>query len=131
MFRGAGYACRGTRGVVLALARFDWMPPKLTFGNVGNIEARVVNTPQPLHLPVRRGIVGGNAPAPMVTTHGWDMNDILVLHSDGVKSHWQWTDFASAAHRPAAAIAQKLLDSLAREEDDATVLVVKKGEGVP
>ncbi len=130
LFRGVGYACRGTRGVVMALARFDWMPLRLTFGSVGNIETRVVNTPRPLDFPVRRGIIGNNAPAADVITNVWDVDAILILHSDGLRSHWQWTDFLSVAHRSASAIAQKLLESLAREEDDATVLVVKKGEGI-
>jgi len=39
IFRGAGRACRATRGVVMALARFDWQeePIKFKFASVGNI----------------------------------------------------------------------------------------------
>ncbi len=128
IFRGVGYACRGTRGVVMALARFDWTPLRVSFAMVGNVEVRVLNSPEPFHYVIRRGIIGGNAPAPAVTGHAWGLESIMVLHSDGVKSHWQWVDFPGLVDRPAEIIAQRLLRELAREEDDATVLVAKRAE---
>ena len=55
---------------------------------------------------------------------------MLVLHSDGVATHWGWKDFpgwghAQAGAPPAAAMAQELLRAKAKDEDDATVIVVK------
>ena len=41
IFRGVGRACRATRGVVMALARFDWGQGRLAFASVGNIAVRV------------------------------------------------------------------------------------------
>ncbi len=41
IFRGVGRACRATRGVVMALARFDWGQERLSFASVGNILVRV------------------------------------------------------------------------------------------
>src|SRR5437868_8197732 len=40
LFRGVERACRTTRGVVMALAKFDLDEHKLTIANVGNIEVR-------------------------------------------------------------------------------------------
>lgn len=130
IFRGVGYACRGTRGVVMALARFDWAPLRLTFATVGNIEVRALNTPEPFHYMIRRGIIGANAPAPVVTTHAWSESSILVLYSDGLRTHWRVEDFPGLFDRPPAMAAQILLDKLARDEDDATVLVVKQAQRV-
>ncbi len=51
IFRGVGRACRATRGVVMALARFDWDQGRLSFASVGNIEVRVLTTARVLFVP--------------------------------------------------------------------------------
>jgi anti-sigma regulatory factor (Ser/Thr protein kinase)/serine/threonine protein phosphatase PrpC len=124
-FRGVGRLCRATRGVVMALARFDWEQEKLIFASVGNVEVRVFNSPEPVKFVVRRGIIGLNAPNPVVTQHHWEPNNIMVIHSDGVRTHWQWEDFPELASESATVTAQRLLHVLAKEEDDATVAVVR------
>jgi hypothetical protein len=47
----------------------------------------------------------------------------LVIHSDGVKSRWNWDDWADIDGEPAAVQARTLLDRYGKD-DDATVLVV-------
>jgi anti-sigma regulatory factor (Ser/Thr protein kinase)/serine/threonine protein phosphatase PrpC len=124
-FRGVGRLCRATRGVVMALARFDWEKEKLTFASIGNIETRIFNSPEPVKFVIRRGIIGLNAPNPVVTQHHWVPGSIMVMHSDGVETHWQWEDFPELANEAATITAQRLLHVLAKEEDDATVVVVR------
>ncbi len=124
IFRGAGRACRATRGVVMALARFDWGRGRLTFASVGNIEVRVFPLSQPFKFSVRRGVVGLNAPSPVVTEHPWPPGHVLVLYSDGLATHWGWNDFPGLADLAAPSMAQELLRTLAKEDDDATVVVV-------
>ncbi|MGO8752844.1 MAG: ATP-binding protein [Thermoguttaceae bacterium] len=125
VFRGTGRACRATRGVVMALARFDWGQGRLVFASVGNIAVRVFPRSEPFHFVVRRGVIGLNAPAAVVTEHPWSPEQILVLHSDGVATHWGWKDFPGWTDQPAAAMAQDLLRAKAKDEDDATVIVVR------
>lgn len=125
IFRGVGRACRATRGVVMALARFDGDGTRLTFAGIGNIEVRVFGSVEPINFAVRRGIVGVNAPNPAVTQHRWQPNQVLVLHSDGLTTRWRWEDFRDLRSASASAIARRLLQALARDDDDATVLVVK------
>ncbi len=135
IFLGTTRACRGTRGVVMALARFDWerdpatsqIATRLTVANIGNIEMRVFGSLRPLHFEIRRGIVGVNAREPLVTEHKWEKNFTLIMHSDGLSSHWRWYDFPDIADAPANVIAQRLLNRLAKDNDDATVVVVKNG----
>jgi hypothetical protein len=50
----------------------------------------------------------------------------MVLHSDGLGTNWSWDDFPGLASHPAGVIARQLLQTLAKEEDDATVVVVGK-----
>jgi anti-sigma regulatory factor (Ser/Thr protein kinase) len=125
IFRGAGHACRATRGVVMALARFDWARERMVFASVGNIEARVLSQAEPVRFIIRRGIVGLNAPSAVVTEHPWPPGNVLVLHSDGLRTHWGWGEFPGLADQPADVAAQSLLGALAKAEDDATALVVR------
>ena len=126
IFRGVGRACRATRGVVMALARFDWGQGRLVFASVGNIEVRVFPSSALFPFSIRRGVIGLNAPTAMVTEHPWPPDHVLVLHSDGLRTHWSWKDFPGVAEQPAQALAQEFLRLLAKEEDDATVIVVRK-----
>ena len=125
IFRGVGRACRATRGVVMALARFDWGQVRLAFASVGNIEARVFPSSELFPFAIRRGVIGLNAPNPVVTDHPWPPGNVLVLHSDGLRTHWSWKDFPGVAIQPAQSLAQEFLRLLAKEEDDATVIVVR------
>lgn len=125
IFRGVDRACHATRGAVMALARFDWGLDRLAFASVGNIEARVFPQSRQFNFVVRRGVVGLNAPRAVVTEHSWPPDHVLVLHSDGVVSHWSWSDFPAWTDRPAAAMAQDLLRACGKDEDDATVIVAR------
>ena len=110
----------------MALARFDWKPGKITFASVGNIDARVIGSPVPLNFIVYRGVIGFNAPPPRVTVHDWNPEHMLVLFSDGLPTHWNWSDFPDLLDKPAEWVAQTMLQRLAKPTDDATVLIVKK-----
>jgi serine/threonine protein phosphatase PrpC len=147
IFLGVARACRSTRGVVMALARFDFgeqyrvtgqtvqnsfssqyinSTVKLSFASIGNIETRVFGNPGKFNFMVRRGVLGGSAPNAVVTEHPWEQNGIMALFSDGLMTHWKWEDFPGFMDLPAAAIAQQLLHKLARDEDDATVMIIKR-----
>lgn len=125
IFRGTGRACRATRGVVMALARFDWGQGRLVFASVGNIAARVFPPSEASRFVVRRGVIGLNAPRAVVTEQPWPLDHVLVLHSDGVSTRWGWNDLPGWMSRPAVAMAQDLLQAKAKDEDDATVIVVR------
>ena len=126
IFRGTDRACRGTRGVVMALACFDWAKGEVSFASIGNIETRAFGN-ESFSPKIRRGIVGINAPATIVTTYPWSSaTHVLVMHSDGLDHHWRKEDFAASLNKPAEAVARKLLNTLGKKDDDATVLVVKQ-----
>lgn len=125
IFRGTDVACRGTRGVVMALARFDWEAGSLEFASIGNIEARVFGARLQSFV-VRRGILGLNAPAAKSTVQPWPPQATLVLHSDGIPLHWPERAEAALDRASASEVAHALLHELGRGTDDATVLVVRQ-----
>lgn len=124
IFVGGSRACQGTRGAVMALARFV-SPAKVTFASVGNIEARICGRQGSSPLIVRRGILGISEVHASVQEIVWDPNWVLVLHTDGLRTHWQWDDFLGLGCEPAKIIASRLMRSLATDYEDATVLAVK------
>jgi anti-sigma regulatory factor (Ser/Thr protein kinase) len=125
LFAEMNRACRQTRGVAAALARFEEGAGQFQFASVGNIEARLFGSPEQRTFVVRRGIVGCQAPAPVVTTHTWLRESVLVLHSDGVRSRWGWGELPADAWAVPSKAAQGLLHRFAKDDDDATVVVVR------
>ncbi len=125
IFKGTERACRATRGVVMAIAIFDWESMRLTYGSVGNIEVRVLGNHEKFKFIVRRGIVGKKASNPVITCNDWYADSILVLHSDGLTSRWSSNDFISYHNQPAKTMTEHMLRTLAKDHDDATLVIVK------
>jgi serine/threonine protein phosphatase PrpC len=128
LFRGAGRACRATRGVVMALAKLDLVNAVLTVGSIGNVEVRLCENQMPFNLIVRRGIVGLNAPNPVLLTHPWTPASVLIMHSDGVGTRWNWNEFDEIRSAPPAVIARQLLAKMGKLDDDATVIVARSAQ---
>lgn len=124
LFDGVEQTCRPTRGVVMALARFDWEEGRVTAGSVGNITVRVCHSSEPRHLVPSRGVLGGNAPSPVLADWQWAPPSIMVIHSDGVGSRWNCDEVPLRDDRTATAKAQAILRTRSNRDDDATVLVV-------
>jgi anti-sigma regulatory factor (Ser/Thr protein kinase)/serine/threonine protein phosphatase PrpC len=125
IFRGVERACRSSRGVVMALASFDWANMKLTYASVGNIEVKVFGAEEKFKFIVRRGIVGKNAPNPVITENNWQPNYALALHSDGLSTHWNWDDFSRQSDKSAQVMAEHMHRSLKKDNDDTTLIIVK------
>ena len=125
LFAGVDRVCRRTRGLVMALARFDLTASQFDFASVGNVEARLFGSDTGRNFIVRRGILGLQAPRPVVTTHAWTPAAILVLHSDGVSTHWHWQDLPLAVWAAPSEAAQRLVQTRGKPDDDATVVVVR------
>jgi hypothetical protein len=108
----------------MALARFD-AAMKLQFASVGNVEVRARSGQMRIPFTLQRGIVGAQDSNVRVQEFAWNPQWLFVLHTDGLKTHWQWSDFPGLQHQGSQFIAQRLLRELAIGQDDATALVVK------
>ena len=108
----------------MALARFP-SQTRISFASVGNVEARVRSEQKRISLVGQRGILGTHVSHVGTQNHTWDRRWLLVLHTDGLRSHWHWEDFPGLEQEPSQIIASKLMRELASGNDDATVLAVK------
>lgn len=125
LFTGVARACLGSRGAVMAIAALDWHSRNIAFASVGNIETRLFNASRDKLFPVRRGIVGMQMPKPRVSTEQWERGGVLVMQSDGISTRWPLTELNAMLHLPASAIARRILNRHGKEQDDATVAVIK------
>lgn len=126
LFRGAGRACRSTRGVVMAAARFELPRQRVALASVGNVEAWLVSDQQTSRPVVRRGIVGSStAPGPVITEFDWTPSSLLILHSDGVHNAWSRDELSALTIQSPGEIARRLLETCGRLDDDATVLIAR------
>jgi hypothetical protein len=130
LFWGVSRVCQGTRGVVMALVRFE-SATAMTSANLGNIETRTWTGGERFEMTVQRGFLGAQEDHVRVQQHRWHPDWMLVLHSDGLRGQWQWSDFPGLEHASSQAVANQLFKTLAKENDDATVLAVKCGSAGP
>ena len=124
IFRGVDRACIGTRGVVMALAVFDWTQGTFRFASVGNIDMKVFNHDrEKLKFVTRRGVIGKFAPPPVVTENKWQAGDKIALYSDGISTRWDWRDFNNDGLSTAPVIAKQIYNATQKDHDDATILI--------
>jgi anti-sigma regulatory factor (Ser/Thr protein kinase) len=127
IFAGASRACLATRGVVMALARFDGAG-HLSFAGIGNIEVRARTGAERLPFLIMRGYLGVAPINAKVESFAWKPDWMLVMHTDGLSARWQWSDFPGLDLGSPHAVAQSLMKKLASGLDDATVLAVRGRE---
>jgi anti-sigma regulatory factor (Ser/Thr protein kinase) len=127
IFSGAGRACRATRRVVMALARFPSLT-RMSFASVGNVEARASGGGARIPFAVHRGILGTAEIRVCVQDFQWQSEWMLVLHTDGLRTPWQWSDSPGLEQEPAQTVADRLMRKLVNDDDDATVLAVKSAK---
>ena len=126
IFRGASVACRSTTtGVVMAIATFDWVTSVIKFASVGNIETRIHNKTTPISFGLRRGVVGFKMPKILVNNEKWENGSIMIMHSDGLSTRWDWRTVLPFTTQSSTKLAQHLHRTLSKDNDDSTVMVIK------
>jgi serine phosphatase RsbU (regulator of sigma subunit) len=120
-------ALKGTRGVVLTLARFDAPRATMTWLGVGNVEgvlhhANWAERSARVALITRGGIVGSELPAVQAAVIPVEPGDTLVLATDGIRSGF--SEDISARDQPQR-LADLILARYGKGTDDALVLVAR------
>ncbi len=120
-------ALKGTRGVVLSLARLDAHRGTMTWLGIGNVEgllhhAHWAERSARASLVTRGGIVGSELPAVQAAVLPVEPGDTLVFATDGIRSGF--SDDVSAREDPQR-LADQLLSRYGKGTDDALVLVAR------
>lgn len=122
-------AAKATRGAAFGVAVLDEAARVVRFAGIGNIAAVVLNGAERRHLVSHNGIVGHEYRKVSEFAQPWQPQSVLVLHSDGIGTHWDLTRYPGLLARDPSLLAGVLYRDFTRGRDDATVVVLKERVG--
>ena len=129
----AHQAAKPTRGAAFGVAVLDEAVGVVRFAGVGNVGALVVNGAERRHLVSHSGIIGHEYRKLSEFSHPWQTQSVLILHSDGIATHWDLERYPGLLSRDPSLIAGVLYRDFTRGRDDSTVVVLKQRstDGLP
>lgn len=119
-------ALRSTRGAAAAAAVLDTGSRQIRYAGVGNIAATVVNGLETRSLVSHNGTLGHETRRIQEFVYPWPPGSLVVMHSDGLQTHWKLDRYAGVLARHPAVIAGLLYRDFSRGRDDVTVLAVRE-----
>ncbi|NIQ12659.1 MAG: hypothetical protein GWO08_22590 [Gammaproteobacteria bacterium] len=111
----------------MTAVRLDENAREFTHASVGNVEVRIA--PSGIRKPVAYpGVLGKSAGRShyRVNSFTWPHEGMLVMYSDGIGRGWNENEGSELYTMPPSLLAHYLLRHYGRENDDATVLVIKE-----
>ena len=116
-----------TRGAVANAGSINYVDKTFSYCGVGNIAGRIVAGLDKVNSIVSyNGILGHNIPNTL-NNHvvPWQNNSLLILHSDGLKSKWDFTRYKDLLRHDTSTIAAVLYKDFNRGTDDILVLIAR------
>lgn len=118
----------GTRGCAISLIRFDRSGSTLEFLSAGDVYAHLYHLREAHFFTPTPMVLGTNQLRPQkirVETAAVAPHSVLVIFTDGLKSKTTLKGDLETLREPAIAIAQHLLETHSRPDDDALVCAIK------
>jgi anti-sigma regulatory factor (Ser/Thr protein kinase) len=122
-------ALRSTRGAAGAVATITPHAATGVFAGVGNIRGVVHTSPAPRNLVSHNGTLGHQLRKVQPFEFAFPARALLIMHSDGIATHWGLDRYPGLASRHPAVIAATIYRDHARGRDDATVVVLRNEQG--
>jgi anti-sigma regulatory factor (Ser/Thr protein kinase) len=120
---------RPTRGAAIAVARVPRGTGRLEFGGIGNIAGVILQANGGTkHLVSLAGTAGHNARKIQSFDYAFGQ-DLLILHSDGLGTHWALDRYPGLVALHPTLVAAVLARDYWRQRDDVTVVVLRGGAG--
>jgi anti-sigma regulatory factor (Ser/Thr protein kinase) len=114
-----------TRGAAVTVVELDLSHLVVKMAGVGNISGAILAAGAPRHLTSYNGIIGHQVQKFQEFTYSWPADALLVLHTDGLTTHWNLDAYPGLVTRHPSLIAGVLYRDFSRGNDDVSVLVVK------
>lgn len=118
-------ALRHTRGAALAVLEVAH-GGAVRFAGIGNISAALVADGVARRLVSMSGTLGHEMRRVQEFGYVWPAGALLVMHSDGLATHWDLGAYPGLASRAPALVAGVLLRDFDRGRDDVTVLAARR-----
>lgn len=114
----------GTRGAVAAFCRVHLVSGMLEYSGIGNISTKIISKVSD-SLVSRDGILGYRTVSPRKTEAIMKPEDILLMHSDGIRSNFPLFKYPELFSRSADEIANLILKEYGTKRDDASCIVMR------
>jgi anti-sigma regulatory factor (Ser/Thr protein kinase) len=118
-------ALRATRGAVMGAVVINHARGSFNYAGVGNVEVRVLGSPESARPIPTNGTLGARLPGVRVWPHRWVEGTTLVISSDGISTTWDAHAYPGLVSRSPQLLAGILLRDFGRNSDDATVMVYR------
>jgi anti-sigma regulatory factor (Ser/Thr protein kinase) len=122
-------ALRPTRGAAVGLADVNLATRTLRFTGVGNIAGTIYSDGASQSTVSHGGTVGHEVRKIQEFEYPFPKSAVLVVHSDGLATHWRLDRYAGLASRDPRLIAGILYRDFKRGRDDVTVLAAREIDG--
>lgn len=123
-------ATKRTRGAVAAISIIDFKNNQLNYCGIGNISGKIWSKDASKSLVSYNGTVGYAVPTKFFDhKHDWNGTNILILHSDGIKTRWEMSKYPGLENCDSSLIAAIIYKDNTRGTDDNLVVVGKKRKG--
>ncbi len=117
---------RSTRGAAVSVAEIDLELGTVIYSGLGNIAGSLVSPGGPRRQMISyNGTAGHNAYRIRDLSYPWAPDTILILHSDGLATHWALDKYPGLHRCHPSIIAAILFRDFQRGTDDATVVVAR------
>ena len=115
-----------TRGAAALVATVDLRSTVVTVAGIGNVAAAIVGAEAVKRIASQPGILGHDARTLREHQYPWTEDAVLVMHSDGLVSHWSLDRYPGLRRRDATLVAAVLYRDFQRGRDDVTVVAARQ-----
>jgi anti-sigma regulatory factor (Ser/Thr protein kinase) len=117
---------RSTRGAALSVAQVNREERLVRFAGVGNVAGLIIEGNASRNMVSLNGTLGYQVHRVTEFAYPWSEKSLLIMHSDGLSTHWDLSAYPGLLARDPSLIAGVLYRDFARGRDDVTVLAVKE-----
>jgi anti-sigma regulatory factor (Ser/Thr protein kinase) len=121
-------ALRSTRGAAVAVAYINIDQPVVEYCGLGNIAGSLVTRTNMRKLVSYNGTAGHQLRKVQSLSYPMEDETLLIMHSDGISTHWNISDYPGLFIRDPLVIAAVLYRDFDRGNDDITVVVARRVE---
>lgn len=127
LVQAAHLALRSTRGAAVAVARIDHDKSHLSYSGVGNTVGVILSRDgKQRRMVSHNGTAGVQVRKFQEFTYPWTPTSTLVLHSDGLTTHWNLEKYPELLNHHPSLIAGVLYRDFKRGNDDVSVLIARQ-----
>jgi anti-sigma regulatory factor (Ser/Thr protein kinase) len=121
---------RSTRGAAVSMIAIDLERSVARYSGVGNVSAVLHLATGSRHsLISHNGTAGHTAPRIQEFNYPVPAQSIVIVHTDGLGTHWDLTPYPGLRTHHPSVVAGILYRDFSRRRDDVTVVVAKEPEG--